>query len=76
MVPLLHCLIGIGNNLLDKFCDMIRAFFEKISAEEVKLTWQITTYEIIIVGTVKERDEFNQSPDGKKLKLLQGMIKF
>jgi hypothetical protein len=38
MVPLLHCLlIGIGYNLLDKFCDMIRAYLEKLSAEEVKL---------------------------------------
>ncbi len=59
MVPLLHCLIGIGNNLLDKFCNMIRAFFEKMSAEEVKLARQIATYKIIIVDTVKERDEFD-----------------
>jgi hypothetical protein len=33
MVPFLHCLIGIGNNLLDKFCDMIRVFCEKLCAE-------------------------------------------
>jgi hypothetical protein len=65
MVPLLHCLIGIRNNLLNKFCDMIRAF---LSAEEVKLAGQIATYKIIIVNTVKERDEFNQSTNGKKLK--------
>ncbi len=74
MFPLLHCLIGIGNNLLDKFCDMIRAYFEKLSAEEVKLAQQLTTYKIIIVDTVKERDEFDQSPKGKKLKLLLEMI--
>jgi hypothetical protein len=74
MFPLLYCLIGIGNNLLDKFCDMIRANFEKLSTEEVKLAQRLTTYKIIIVDTVKERVEFDQSPDGKKLKSLQGMI--
>jgi hypothetical protein len=37
MVPLLHCLIGFGINLLDKLCNMIRAYFEQLSAEEVKL---------------------------------------
>ncbi len=34
IVPLLHCLIGIGNNLLNKFCNLISAFFEKMSTEE------------------------------------------
>jgi hypothetical protein len=29
MVPLLHCLIGISNNLLDKFCDIINEFIKK-----------------------------------------------
>ncbi len=55
---------------------MIRAFFEKMSTGEVKLSRQIATYKIIIVDTVKERDEFDQTPNGKKLKLMQGMIKF
>jgi hypothetical protein len=76
MVPLLHFLIGMGNILLGKICDMIRAFFEKMSTGEVKLSRQIATYKIIIVDTVKERDEFDQTPNGKKLKLMQGMIKF
>ncbi len=53
---------------------MISAFFEKLSIEEVKLAQQLTTYKIIIVDTVKERDEFDWSPDGKKLKSLLGMI--
>ena len=73
MVPLLHCLIGIGNNLLDKFCDMIRVFCEKLCAEEVILARQIATYEHII-KTALERDAVNHSPDGKKLKSLQRMI--
>ena len=74
MVPLLHCLIGIGNNLLDKFCDMIRVLCEKMSTEEVLLARQIATYEHIIITTALERDAFDRSPDGKKMKSLQGMI--
>jgi len=76
MVPLLHCLIGIGNNLLDKFCDVIRVFCEKLSAEEIKFARQIRAYDSIIATTVKERDEFDKSPDGKKLKSLLGMIAY
>ena len=74
MVPLLHCLIGIRNNLLDTFCDIIRVFLEKMSTEEIKSAQKIATYEIIIVTAVKERDDFDKSPDGKRLKSLQGMI--
>ncbi len=60
--------------MLDKFCDMIRAYFEKLRTEEVKLARQLTTYKIIIVDTVRERDEYNQSPNGKKLKSFLEMI--
>ena len=74
MVPLLHCLIGIGNNLLDKFCDVIRVFCENLSAEEILFSRQIATYKNIIKATLQERDKFDRSPDGKKLKSLQGMI--
>ena len=74
MVPLLHCLIGIGNNLLDRFCDMIRVYCENLGPEEVLFARQIATYENIIKTTTQEREEFDRSPDGKKLKSLQGMI--
>jgi hypothetical protein len=39
MVPLLHCMISIGNNLLENFW---------MNAEGVALEQQIATYEIII----------------------------
>ena len=60
--------------MLDKFCDMIRVFCEKLCAEEVILAQQIATYEHIIKTTALERDAVNRSPDGKKLKSLQRMI--
>ena len=76
MVPLLHCMIGIGNNLLDKFCDLIRVHCEKLSAEEITFERQIRSYKSIISTTVTERDEFDNSPAGKKLKSLIAMIAF
>jgi hypothetical protein len=63
-------MIGIGNNLLEKFCDMIREFCEKMSAKEVALERQIAIYEIIIGATAKERNEFDCSPDGRKLQRM------
>jgi hypothetical protein len=60
MVPLLHCLIMIGNNLHNKFCDMvIRIFFDKLSAEEVKFVQELVNYKIVNVTSVKEGYEFD-----------------
>ena len=44
---------------------------EKVSTAEMKLRHQLTNYDIIITEIIKKRDEFDQSPDGKRLKLLQ-----
>jgi hypothetical protein len=50
MVPLLHCLIGIGNNLLDKFFDMINEFITKLSTDKIKLAHALTNYILIIIN--------------------------
>ncbi len=71
MVPLLHCLIGSKNNLLDKFCDVIDEFIEKISPDKFKLARALTKYNLIIIKTVKKRDTFDEAPEGKTLKSLQ-----
>ncbi len=71
IVPLLHCLIGIGNNLLNKFCDVGNEYMENLSAAELKLARSLTNYDLIIVETAKKRDEFDASPEGKKQKALQ-----
>lgn len=42
MVPLLHCLIGVGNNLLDRFCDVVNEFIEIKSNEEIKIERELT----------------------------------
>ena len=66
MVPLLHCLIGIGNNLINRFCDVVNEYVDKLSAAEIKLARALTNYRLIMVETAKKRDEFDTSPEGKK----------
>ena len=74
MVPLLHVEIGIGNNLLDRFCHIINAFIEKLSTEEIKLIRALGTYKNIINKTVKDRKAFDLSPAGTQLESLKGKI--
>jgi len=63
MVPLLHCLIGIGNNLINRFCDVVNEYVENLSAAEMKLAWALTNHSLIMVKTAKKRDECNESPE-------------
>jgi hypothetical protein len=46
---------------------------KKISTDKIKLARALTNYDIII-NTVKKRDVFDDSPEGKKLKSLQGWL--
>jgi hypothetical protein len=71
IVPLLHCLIGIGNNLINRFCDAVNEYVENLSAAEMKHARALTNYGLIMVKTAKKRDEFDASPDGKKQKTLK-----
>jgi len=71
VVPLLHCLIGIGNNLINRLCDVVHEYVEILSAAEMKLARALTNYGLIMVETAKKRDEFNASPEGKKQKALK-----
>lgn len=66
--------IGIGNNLLDRFCQVVNALIEKLSDEEIKLRRMLGTYNTVIDETVKERKDFDKSPDGAELKSLKGKI--
>ncbi len=75
MVPLLHCLIGIGNNLLNRFCDIVNEYIEKLSPAEMKLIHVHTKYDTIIAETIHSRDEFDTSPEGKKMKSLLVWLK-
>ncbi len=71
IVTLLHCLIGTGNNLLNRFCNVINKFMEKLSTAEIRLMCALANYNIIIARTVRTKEMFDAAPKGKKLKSLQ-----
>ncbi len=66
-VPLLHALIGIGNQVLAKFCDVVNEYFESRSANELN-TWNvILIIQQILEEKTTERKVWDQSVDGRKL---------
>ncbi len=67
MVPLLHVEIGIGNDLLTKFCSIVNEFIESKCDQEIELARQLTVHEQVIIDTVKERDAFDVHPSKGKL---------
>jgi hypothetical protein len=67
MVSLLHCLLEIGINLLNRFCDVINEYIEKFNTAEIVLMHALTNNNLIIVEIVKTRDEFDQAPKGKRI---------
>ena len=74
MVPLLHCLIGIGNNLINRFCDVVNEYVENLSAAEMKHARALSNYGLIMVKTAKKRDELDASPDGIKAKGVESVV--
>ncbi len=59
MVPLLHCMIEVGNNLLNKFCDGVNEFIDNKSIQQINIKRALTNYELIVLETVKQRDDFD-----------------
>lgn len=74
IVPLLHCNIGIGDIILNKFRSFVSEKIEYLSPEEASTRAAKGSIEETIVALQAERDAFNQSPDGKELRRLKGML--
>jgi hypothetical protein len=71
MVPLLHCEIGIGNQLLDKLHDIIDEHIENYGPEDASTRSSIPVLRNIISSTTTLRDAWDASADGgKRLKAL------
>jgi hypothetical protein len=68
MVPLLHCLIGIGNQLLEKLRTIIHEYIASYSPGEEAIRDSIPALQNIIADTAKERDEWDESAEGGKRK--------
>jgi hypothetical protein len=65
VVPLLHCEIGVGNDLLKMLRNTINEFLENMTLTEVSLQLSIPALRNIIAETATRRDEWDASPDGK-----------
>jgi hypothetical protein len=65
MVPLLHCEIGIGNQLLDTLRDIINEHLDNMTRTEERMRKLIPLLNNIISETAKKRDAYDASDDGK-----------
>ena len=66
MIPLLHCEIGIGNQLLDKLRAMINKHIACYSPGEEAIRASIPVIKNIITDMAKERNEWDESDEGGK----------
>ncbi len=64
MVPLLHCEIRIGNQLLDKLRAIINEHIACYSLGKEAICASIPVIKNIIANTAKERDEGDESAEG------------
>ena len=75
MVPLLHCEIGVGHQLLDRLQAIINEHIARYSPGEEALITSITTLKRIITATAKERDDWDNSAEGgKKQKIVMRAV--
>lgn len=75
IVPLLHCEIGIGNQLLDKLRGIVSEHIENMTSAEVYVWSSIPVLRDIIVETVNKRDAWDVCSDrGKKMNSLAWSI--
>jgi hypothetical protein len=75
MVPLLHCEIGIGNQLLDWLRAIINTHIACYSPGKEALLTSIRAIKTIIAATAKERDNWDESAEGgKKQKTLMRAV--
>jgi len=70
VVPLLHCLIGVGNDIFAKFRDIVSETIEYIGQEEAQTRGARVAMEEKIIGLVAQRVMFDSSVSGKKLDSL------
>ena len=67
MVPLLHCMIRVGNQLLDMLRDLINEHLENMTRTKERICVSIPLLENFISDTAINRDSWDASDDGKLL---------
>jgi len=76
MVPLLHVLIGIGNDLLTSFRDWVNDEVECLHQQEVRTRQAATTAEHKIIDYGAEFETYKMSPRGKRYDSIKNMIRY
>ena len=74
MIPLLHVLIGISNDLLDQFWEWVNEEIESWDQQEYRTRRAVTKAEHKVINKIAARDEWDGTADGMKLKFLKGMV--
>eukprot|EP00956_Cyclotella_meneghiniana_P036251 scaffold123208_cov22-Cyclotella_meneghiniana.AAC.1 len=74
LVPLLHTLIGIGNDVFDNFRDIINRDIECLDPKEIVTRQKVVACENQIQADVSRRDEWDNSAKGKQLKSLEAIL--
>jgi hypothetical protein len=67
LVPLLHTLIGIGNDIYNNFCDIVNRDIEQLVQQEVQTRDKVVVCEAKIAEDVMHRNVWDASPKGKEL---------
>jgi hypothetical protein len=70
MIPIFHCKIGVGNQLLEKLCDITNEHIEIYAPGEELTRSLIPVLKQIIADTAKLRDDWDAYVDGKQWKKL------
>ena len=76
IIPLLHCLIGIGNDLLDQFRDVVDERIACLSKEERESRKAATAIAAEIGSLIEDRVVFDSSENGKDLKSLKSRRRY
>lgn len=74
LVPLLHTLIGIGNDIYDNFKDIVNEEIECLDPKEVVTRRKVVVCQDAIKEGVSKRKAFDDSPDGKSLMKLKSLV--
>ena len=78
MIPLLHCEIGIGNQLLDKLWAIINEHIACYSPGKEAIRASIPVIKNLIADTAKKRNEWDESDEGgeQRGRLMQAVAAY
>jgi hypothetical protein len=69
--PLLHCEIGIGNNIFQLLREVINEYIKQYAPGEESIRTSIPTLRQIIADTAQQQNKWDDSPEGLTLKTMK-----